>query len=137
MRAMFVWQQRVYWDNTDAGGVVYHSQYLNLFERARTEWLRSRGVVQSELERSDGLVFAIRHMAIDWLAPARLDDLLDISVQAVNAGGVRLDFSQAMHRHEDGLLLAQATVTAVCLDASTFKPKKMPEWIRTEINNVE
>ena len=133
MSALFVLQQRVYWDNTDGGGVVYHAQYLNLFERARTEWLRSRGIVQSALQRSEGLVFAIRRMEIDWLAPARLDDLLDISVQAVNAGAARLDFRQDMRRHDDGRLLAEAAVTAVCLDVATFKPKKMPEHIRAEL----
>jgi acyl-CoA thioester hydrolase len=137
MSALFVCQQRVYWDNTDGGGVVYHAQYLNLFERARTEWLRSRGIVQSALQRERGLVFAIRRMEVDWLAPARLDDLLDISVQEAAGSGVRLSFKQEMRRHSDSLLLAAASVTAVCLDFDTFKPKKMPEEIRAELTNVE
>lgn len=137
IKAAFVWQERVYWDNTDAGGVVYHAQYLNLLERARTEWLRANGVVQSDLKREHGLVFAIRHMELDWLAPARLDDLLDLSVFDVVASGVRLSFRQQMHRHEDGQLLAEARVTAVCLQASSFKPIKIPEQIRLEINDVK
>ncbi|WP_224784675.1 tol-pal system-associated acyl-CoA thioesterase [Marinihelvus fidelis] len=130
----FVWQVRVYWEDTDGGGVVYHSNYLKFFERARTEWLRARGVHQSALEVTENLVFAIRHMAVDWIAPARLDDLLDISVHSVNASAARLTFTQAMHRAADGVELARAEVTAVSLDAKRFKPKKMPEWIRTEIN---
>ena len=75
----FVWQVRVYWEDTDAGGVVYHSNYLSFFERARTEWLRARGVHQARLAEDEGVLFAIRHMAVDWHQPARLDDLLDIS----------------------------------------------------------
>ena len=136
-RNAFVWQIRVYWEDTDGGGVVYHSQYLNFFERARTEWLRARGVHQAALKQEEGLVFAIGHMSVDWRRPATLDDLLDVSVHTVEAGGSRVRFRQDMHRHGDGVLLASASVTAACLDASTFKPKKMPDWIRTEINNVE
>lgn len=133
----FVWQERVYWDNTDAGGVVYHAQYLHFLERGRSEWLRARGVVQSDLKQELGLVFAIRHMELDWLAPARLDDVLDISVFDVRVSGVRMTLGQQMHRQADGKLLAQATVTAVCLEAASFKPRKIPEHIRTEITNVE
>ena len=133
----FVWQVRVYWEDTDGGGVVYHARYLNLFERARTEWLRQRGVHQSELSRDAGVVFAIRSMNIDWLAPARLDDLINVSVHSVNAGASKLTFQQDMHRDADKQHLASASVTAVCLDAKAFKPIKMPEWIRLEINDVE
>jgi acyl-CoA thioester hydrolase len=135
--APFVWQVRVYWENTDAGGVVYHSQYLNFFERARSEWLRARGVRQVELAEREGLLFAIRHMEIDWLGPARLDDVLDVTVEDVETGGARMRFRQAMRRAEDGALLASATVTAVCLQAQSFKPRKMPGWIRSEIEDVE
>lgn len=133
----YVWQVRVYWEDTDAGGVVYHSQYLNFFERARTEWLRSRGIHQARLATETGVVFAIRRMQVDWLHPARLDDLLDVSVHSVTAGATRLDFHQDMRRAEDGQHLAVATVTAACLDAATFKPTRMPEFIRLEISNVE
>jgi acyl-CoA thioester hydrolase len=133
----YVWQVRVYWEDTDAGGVVYHSQYLNFFERARTEWLRSRGIHQARLAEETGVVFAIRRMQVDWRYPARLDDLLDVSVHTVTAGATRLDFHQDMKRAGDGKLLATATVTAACLDAATFKPTRMPESIRLEISNAE
>lgn len=131
----FVWQVRVYWEDTDAGGVVYHSNYLSFFERARTEWLRSLGVHQARLAAEDGVLFAIRHMDIDWHRPARLDDLLDISVHSVTATGVRMSFRQDMHAAASGAHLASARVSAVCLDAKHFKPARMPDWIRSEINN--
>ncbi len=133
----YVWQVRVYWEDTDGGGVVYHSQYLNFFERARTEWLRSKGIHQARLAEESGVVFAIRRMQVDWIHPARLDDLLDVSVHSVRAGAARLVFRQDMHRHGDGALLASAEVTAVSLDAEQFKPIKMPDHIRSEINHVE
>ena len=128
----FVWKVRVYWEDTDAGGVVYHSQYLNFFERARTEWLRGIGVHQSQLVRQDNVLFAIRHMDIDFVQAARLDDELDITVHTVHTSGVRMTFSQDMTRCSDGQLVASANLTAACLNADSFKPTRMPKWIRAE-----
>lgn len=133
MSQPFVWQLRVYWEDTDAGGVVYHSRYLNFFERARTEWLRSRGIEQSRLARDERLVFAISRMEVDFLLPAVLDDELDVSVHSVSAGQTRLEFSQEMTRRSDGRILSRAQVRAACLDADSFKPARMPDWIKQEI----
>ena len=133
----FVWKVRVYWEDTDAGGVVYHSQYLNFFERARTEWLRSKGVHQEKLVSEDNVLFAIRHMDINFIQAARLDDELDITVHTVKAGGVRIDFSQDMTRCSDRQLVATAKLTAACLKADSFKPTRMPKWIRAEINDAK
>ena len=133
MMQPFVWQLRVYWEDTDAGGVVYHSRYLNFFERARTEWLRSRGIEQSRLARDERLVFAIRRMEVDFLLPAMLDDELDVSVYSVSAGRTRLEFSQEMTRRSDGRILSRAQVRAACLDADSFKPARMPDWIKQEV----
>ena len=133
----FVWRVRVYWEDTDAGGVVYHSNYLNFFERARTEWLRGKGVHQAELARQDNVLFAIRHMDIDFIQAARLDDELDITVHTVNAEGARMTFSQDMTRCADQQRIATAKLTAVCLRADSFKPTRMPRWIRAEINNAK
>ena len=133
----FVWRVRVYWEDTDAGGVVYHSNYLNFFERARTEWLRGKGVHQAELARKDNVLFAIRHMDIDFIQAARLDDELDITVHTVNAEGARMTFSQDMTRCADQQRIATAKLTAVCLRADSFKPTRMPRWIRAEINNAK
>ena len=133
----FVWKVRVYWEDTDAGGVVYHSQYLNFFERARTEWLRSKGVHQAQLASDENVLFAIRHMDIDFEQAARLDDELEITVHTVNAGGVRMTFNQDMTRCSDQQRVATAKLTAVCLKADSFKPTRMPKWIRAEINNAK
>ena len=130
----FVWKVRVYWEDTDAGGVVYHSQYLNFFERARTEWLRAKGVQQARLAEEDNVLFAIRHMDINFEQAARLDDELDITVFNVDAGGVRMTFEQDMIRCSDRQRVATAKLTAVCLRADSFKPTRMPKWIRAEIN---
>ncbi|MFC1777274.1 tol-pal system-associated acyl-CoA thioesterase [Pseudomonadota bacterium] len=133
----FVWKVRVYWEDTDAGGVVYHSRYLNFFERARTEWLREKGVNQAKLAVEDNALFAIRHMDIDFLLAARLDDELDVTVHTVDTSGVRMTFSQDMKRCSDQQLVATAKLTAVCLRADNFKPTRMPKWIRAEINNAK
>ncbi|NNE04956.1 MAG: tol-pal system-associated acyl-CoA thioesterase [Xanthomonadales bacterium] len=133
MTEAFVWQLRVYWEDTDAGGVVYHSQYLNFFERARTEWLRSRGIVQSELSQQHNLVFAIRHMDIDFLKPARMDDELEVSVRAVQPGASRLRFEQELKRADDDQVLCKATVSAACLEADRFRPARIPQWLKDAI----
>ena len=129
----FVWKVRVYWEDTDAGGVVYHSRYLNFFERARTEWLREKGVHQAKLAEEDNALFVIRHMDIDFLQAARLDDELDVTVHTVDARGVRMTFSQDMKRCSDQQLVATAKLTAVCLRADNFKPTRMPKWISAKI----
>ena len=133
----FVWNIRVYWEDTDAGGVVYHSRYLNFFERARTEWLRGMGVHQAELARTDNIIFAIQNMNIDFVMAARLDDELETSVHSVKAPGARMIFKQDMFRCSDRQLIASAEVTAICLKADSFKATRMPKWLRAEINNVE
>ena len=130
----FVWKVRVYWEDTDAGGVVYHSQYLNFFERARTEWLRAKGVHQAKIAEQENVLFAIRHMDIDFVDAARLDDELDITVHNVETGGVRMTFEQDMTRCSDRQRVAKAKLTAVCLRADNFKPTRMPKWIRAEIS---
>lgn len=133
----FVWKVRVYWEDTDAGGVVYHSQYLNFFERARTEWLRAKGVHQAKIASEDNVLFAIRHMDINFVQAARLDDELEVTVDNVDAGGVRMTFNQEMTRCSDRQQVATAKLTAVCLRADNFKPTRMPKWIRAEINNAK
>jgi len=127
----------VYWEDTDAGGVVYHSRYLNFFERARTEWLRNLGVHQANMAEQDNILFAIRHMDIDFAQAARLDDELVINVHSVKASGVRMSFSQEMTRLSDQQRVASANLTAVCLKADSFKPTRMPKWIRAEVNNAK
>jgi acyl-CoA thioester hydrolase len=133
----FVWKVRVYWEDTDAGGVVYHSRYLNFFERTRTEWLRSMGVQQAKMAEQDNTIFVIKNMNIEFARAARLDDELDTTVHSVQMPGAKIVFKQDMTRCSDQQLVASADVTAVCLKADSFKPTRMPKWIRAEINNAK
>ncbi|MBF0453854.1 MAG: tol-pal system-associated acyl-CoA thioesterase [Magnetococcales bacterium] len=121
----FVWPVRVYYEDTDSGGVVYHSNYLNFMERARTEWLRALGFEQNRLAQESGLVFAITRMEVQFLAPARLDDTLQVSVTLVKQGQASLNLAQEIVRERDGRLLIQATARIAMLNRQ-FKPTRMP-----------
>jgi acyl-CoA thioester hydrolase len=122
----FVWPLRVYYEDTDAGGVVYHSNYLNFMERARTEWLRSLGFEQKKLAAETGLVFAVTRMNIQFLAPARLDDAIKVSVTLVKRGRASLNLGQEIYREADGLVLVRATAKIAMLN-DRFKPTRMPD----------
>src|SRR5699024_8697482 len=106
--AVFNWRLRVYWEDTDAGGVVYHAGYLRFMERARSEWLRMRGVDQLALRERTGLGFVVRDMHIDFLAPARLDDELVVSVVVKKMRRASLSFVQRVQRRTDHAELARA-----------------------------
>ncbi|MBF0446767.1 MAG: tol-pal system-associated acyl-CoA thioesterase [Magnetococcales bacterium] len=121
----FVWPIRVYYEDTDAGGVVYHSNYLNFMERARTEWLRKLGFGQNQLARESGLVFAVTQMSVRFVAPARLDDRLDVSVLVARQGRASLELTQEIWRKSDEKLLIQATAKIVLLN-NRFKPTRFP-----------
>ena len=132
---MFSWPTRVYWEDTDAGGVVYHAQYLAFLERARSEWLRARGVAQDRLRAEHDLVFAVRAMWIDLRAPARLDDLLAVSVAVRDCRKASLVFAQAIHR--DGALLLDAEVRVAALRASDFRPRPIPQALQDNLASPE
>ena len=133
--SMFSWPTRVYWEDTDAGGVVYHAQYLAFLERARTEWLRARGKGQELLRVEHDLVFAVRSMQIDFRQPARLDDVLDVSVVLRHCRRASLLIAQAIHR--DGLLLLDAEVRVAALNASDFRPCAIPAPLYDELKGLE
>jgi acyl-CoA thioester hydrolase len=123
----FCWEARVYWEDTDGGGIVYYANYLRFLERARTEWLRERGIVQSELVRSPGIIFAVASVNVEYRRPARLDDLLCISCRPEQSGGATLDFHQEIHRGTaDGELLVEGRARIACLDAATMRPRRLP-----------
>jgi acyl-CoA thioester hydrolase len=126
----FIHRVRIYWEDTDAGGVVYHARYLALLERARTEWLRALGVHQAALQREADQVFAIRAMEIDFLAPARLDDELDVVIEAVEVGRASLVFRQLVRRAGGGATLITAKVKAASLSASRFRPLAITAELR-------
>ncbi|MEO5354842.1 MAG: tol-pal system-associated acyl-CoA thioesterase [Magnetococcus sp. XQGC-1] len=124
----FLWPIRVYYEETDAGGVVYHSQYLNFMERARTEWLRHLGFGQEQLAREAGLLFAVTRMEIQFLAPARLDDTLTVSVSLQEKRQASLIMQQAIRRDRDQRHLIQAVVRIAVLD-TRFKPTRLPDGL--------
>jgi acyl-CoA thioester hydrolase len=116
----------VYWEDTDAGGVVYHAGYLRFLERARTEWMRAMAMGQDALRRSHGVVFVVRELSIAYDKPARLDDELDSTVQAVRLHSASMDIAQDVLRVADGITLARAQVRIACVDAEAFVPRRIP-----------
>lgn len=123
----FIWPARVYWEDTDAGGVVYHAAYLCFLERARTEWLRALGVDQGRLRADTGLAMMVRDMQIDFRAPARLDDVLNVSVNLDSIRAASLTFQQSVVRCEaPDLPLVQASVRIACVDVDRMRPAPLP-----------
>ena len=122
---------RVYWADTDAGVVVYHSNYLDYCERARTEWLRQLGFSQQRLVDEEGVLFTVARLEIDFRRPARLDDLLSVRTSATASGGATVEFVQEVWRAEPTSdLLATARVRVACVDAASFRPRRLPASIR-------
>ncbi len=115
---------RVYYEDTDAAGVVYYANYLRFLERARTEWLGALGHPLAELEREHGIVFVVRRLAIDYRLPARLADLLDVGVTVESVGRARLAARQDVRRN--GTVLVDARVELACVDAVRWKPARIP-----------
>ena len=124
MSELFRHPVRVYWEDTDAGGVVFYANYLKFFERARTEWLRSLGVSQQSLREATGAIFIVSDTALRYLAPARLDDLLDITVQATDIGRASMALQQQAWCGER--LLCEGRIRIGCVDAGTFRPRRFP-----------
>jgi acyl-CoA thioester hydrolase len=131
---VFSWPTRVYWEDTDAGGVVYHAQYLAFLERARSEWLRARGKGQELLRVDHDLVFAVRAMRIEFRQPARLDDALEVTVALRQCRRASLVIVQSIHRGDARLLDAEVRVAA--LNASDFRPRPIPSPLYEELKSV-
>lgn len=119
---------RVYWEDTDAAGIVFYANYLRYFERARTEWLRSFGFGQEALRR-DGVAFVVSETTLRYLKPARLDDVVDVSVDVVHLGQASLHLAQQAWRAGD--LLAEGTIRIGCVELGTFRPCRIPNDIKT------
>jgi acyl-CoA thioester hydrolase len=127
----FVWPVRVYYEDTDGGGVVYHTNYLKFMERARTEWLRSLGFNQSELRDELGVIFVVRSVALQYRRSAYFDDALIVKTSLSRTGRSLLVFDQIIYRNET--VLTEATVEVVCVSSSEFKPVSLPTAIRQAI----
>ena len=132
MEQIFSIPIRVYYEDTDAGAVVYYANYLRFMERARTEWLRALGFEQDELSRRDGVIFAVRSAKIEFLKPARFNDLLQATVHIGRRGNASLTFAQQIRRAEQ--TLCEGEVKVACLDAASFTPRPIPERVRARID---
>ena len=130
----FRWASRVYWEDTDGGGIVYYGNYLRFLERARTEWLRSLGFSQLELAKEPGVMFAVVSLNIEYRRPARLDDQLVITCEPAVEGAATIRFAQQIYRGVDveltkDVLLVEASVRVACIDARTLRPKRLPDFL--------
>ncbi|MHB8948585.1 MAG: tol-pal system-associated acyl-CoA thioesterase [Rhodoferax sp.] len=118
---------RVYWEDTDAGGVVFYANYLKFFERARTEWLRALGIEQSSLQAQTGAIFVVAEVQLRYLAAARLDDLIQVTVKVVAQRQASLQLEQQAWRGDT--LLAQGLVRVGCVQAHDLRPRRMPDQV--------
>ena len=125
---------RVYYEDTDAAGVVYYANYLKFMERARTEWLAALGFPLATFERSHGIAFVVHRVEIDFLQPARLNDTLDVTVEAVERGRSRLVATQSCRR--DGIALTHAHVTLACVDTARWRPTRIPKPLQDVLDTT-
>ncbi|WOB07087.1 tol-pal system-associated acyl-CoA thioesterase [Piscinibacter gummiphilus] len=116
---------RIYWEDTDAGGVVFYANYLKFFERARTEWLRSLGFAQEALRAETGAIFIVSETRVRYLRPARLDDQLTVTVDVQHAGQASMTVAQVAWRGDERL--AEGDIRIGCVDAQSFRPRRIPE----------
>ena len=131
----FSWPIRVYWEDTDAGGVVYHARYLHFFERARTEWLRSTGISQTDLRQENDVLLVVKDAYLDILRPARIDDALSATVHIAKIGRASFLVNQELWRGSD--CLSKAKIKIACLRASSFKPCGLPDDVNQALKNLQ
>ena len=129
----FCWPVRVYYEDTDAGGVVYYANYLKFMERARTEWLRELGYEQDVLLQDYSLVFVVRSVQIDYLQPARFNDALTVTAQVAELTGASITLEQLIRRTSSNEVLSQGVVKIVCVNAASLKPVAIPQVLKTKI----
>ena len=129
---------RVYLEDTDAQGVVYNASYLRFFERARTEWLRSNGIDHNELRKTTNILLVLSRIEVRFSAPARLDDMLEVTAEVADLSAVRFVFRQAVRRVPgEGEPVCQAQAEVACVDARTGKPRRLPAQLFLELNGGE
>ncbi len=136
-RDPFFWPIRIYYEDTDVSGVVYHANYLRYFERARTEWLRHKGFSQENLMQELQVAFTIVSLNVNYRLPARLDDELLVQLEVVRAGRASLVFAEKLVMENDqSIIVADGEFRAACVNSCTFKPTPMPETVLEEIKRV-
>jgi len=133
----FVWPIRVYYEDTDAGGVVFYANYLRFMERARTEWVRALGYEQDALMVDPGILFAVRRTEVDYLEPARFNEMLSVRTRVAGIRGASLDFQQEIVREADDRLLSRGLVKVACLDAGTMRPARIPADMREKFSQLD
>ncbi len=138
MSAQFRWPVRVYYEDTDTGGVVYYANDLKFFERARTEWLRSAGISQQLMTEQENVMFVVKSTAIDYHAPAKLDDHLEVSVTVERIGRASVNFSQAASRTSGSgpELLCSGQIRVGCIDAASLRPTAIPPAVLEKIKRL-
>jgi acyl-CoA thioester hydrolase len=129
----FSWPVRVYYEDTDSGGVVYYANYLKFLERARTEWLRAAGFEQSTLAAVHNIVFIVRSISLQYLSPARYDDRLAVSVEPGEFGAARIEMRQVVRRRREELVTAQVEIA--CVNTASFRPVRIPKPVIAKIGN--
>ena len=129
----FIWPVRIYYEDTDAGGVVFYANYLKFFERARTEMLRAMGYEQDELMINPGIVFAVRSVQVDYLKSARFNEQIEVSAEILDAKRASLTFEQLITRGDD--VLCTSITRIACLDANTLRPKEIPKILQELLKN--
>ncbi|MDR2016232.1 MAG: tol-pal system-associated acyl-CoA thioesterase [Burkholderiales bacterium] len=130
---MFEWPVRVYYEDTDAAGVVYYANYLRFMERARTEWLSHFGIELAELEKNERIVFVVTRVEMDYLSGARLGDRLSVTVEPVKIGAVFFTLAQRIRRNDSSELLTDARITLACLNADRWRPVRIPAALRAHL----
>ncbi len=134
MQNEFHFPVRVYYEDTDAGGVVYHANYLRFMERARTEWLRALGYEQDVL-REDGFIFTVRSASLEFIRPARFNDQLDVSVTIRKIRGASVTIQQRI-TDQSGETVCEGDVRIACVDAGTLRPRPIPKNMFPELCHV-
>ena len=127
----FKWSIRIYFEDTDSGGVVYHSNYLKFMERARTEWLRSLELNQVDLKKKDKIMFVVANVNIDYKKAARFNDELDIETSLNKIGASKVDLTQNIMKNSE--LYTSAKVSIACIHSETFKPQRIPKLIKQQM----
>ena len=126
----FIWPVRVYYEDTDSGGIVYYANYLKFMERARTELLRKHGIEQDQLIEAEGIIFAVRRVEADYLRPARFNDALDVSASVTAMGKVSMTFTQEVRLAGTDQVLCHGEAKVACLDAVRFRPHPIPQKLK-------
>lgn len=133
MNKQFNWPVRVYYEDTDAGGVVFYANYLKFYERARSEMLRAMGFEQDALMAQQNVIFVVRSVQVDYLKPAKFNDLLEVSASVSLVKSASLIFEQTI-KYQDGIL-NKATIRIACLDSNTMRPQLIPDFLKQALNN--